>query len=326
MKLSYTDLQAQFLRNINFVGSLDTNIIADFNLNLGNRYQLIQAKLANYITQNQTTLSTVANQQYYDYPLGIMDIENVVVTVGNVNYPCDVINSQYNWNILNAIQIQASAIPQFIFPRSPYLPAASGGGFGIWPVPQAVYTVTFYQHGRTRNLSVDDYTTGTVSLTNGSGTITGSGTTFISPMVGRFLQVTDVTNPGYGYWYLISGYSSATSLSMVPTWQGTTGSGLTYRIGEVPNLPDEGNIILCDGATADFFGGIRLDVTKFTWWNNKFWTGDPNNAARDEGNVDIAGGLIGMMNRYAERNNPRLIQTKPKLSPLNYQVWATTLS
>lgn len=326
MKMSFTDLENQFLRNVNFVGTSDPNILADFSQNLGNRYQLIQSKLANYITQNQITSSTVANQQYYDYPLGIMNIENVVVTVGSVNYPCEVINSQYNWNILNAIQIQASAIPQFIFPRSPYLAATNGGGYGIWPVPQDIYTVTFYQHYRTRNLSVDDYTDGTISVTNGSNTVTGVGTAFTKPMEGRFLQVTDTTSDGFGYWYLINTKTDATHLQIIPTWNGSTGSTLAYRIGEVPTIPEEANITLCDGATADFYGGIRMDLTKYTFWNSKFWTGDGNNASRDEGNTNISGGLIGLMNRYAERNNPRLIQTKPKLSPLNYQVWATTLS
>lgn len=326
MKLSYTDILNQFLRNINLVGSVDTNILADFNANLGNRYQMMQAKLANYITQNQYTLSTVAGTQYYDYPLGIMNIEDVVITVGSVNYPQQIINSQANWNTLNAIQVQASAIPQFIFPRSPYIPAASGGGFGIWPIPQDTYTITFYQHGRTRNLTIPDYTTGTVTMTNGSGTITGSGTTFTAPMVGRFIQVTSSSNDGFGYWYLISGYTSATVLTMVPTWQGTTGASLAYRIGEIPALPDEGHIVLVDGVTADFYGGARKDQVSNAWWMNRFWTGDPNNLDRTEGGTKIAGGLIGLMNRYGERNNPRIINRRPNLSPLQYQVWATTLS
>jgi hypothetical protein len=63
-----------------------------------------------------------------------------------------------------------------------------------------------------------------------------------------------------------------------------------------------------------------------TAWNNKFWTGDMNNTNRDEGNVDIAGGLIGLINRYADRNNERIINRRPRLNPLSYQVWATRLS
>lgn len=326
MKMSYSDLLNQFERNINFVNTTDTNILSDFGNNLNQRYQMVQAKMANYITQNQYTISTVAGTQYYDYPLGIMNIEDVVITVGSVNYPQQIINSQHNWNILNAILVQASAIPQFIFPRSPFLPATGGGGFGIWPIPQSVYTVTFYQHYRDRNLSIADYTDGTIGVTNGSATITGSGTTFIKPMVGRFIQITDTSNDGFGYWYLISGFTDATHMSMTPQWQGTTGSSLTYRIGQCPILPDEGHIILCDGATADFYGGLRKDNNANTYWNNKFWTGDPQNSNRGEGDTKIAGGLLGLMSRYSERNNPRLINRSPRMNPLNYQVWAVTLS
>lgn len=287
---------------------------------------MVQAKLSNYITQDENTAVTVANQQYYNYPLGIMNIENVVITVGNVRYPLTVINNQYNWNILNAIQIQASAIPQFIFPRSPYLSAENGGGYGIWPIPQDEYTITFYKHYRNRDLNIADYDTGTISVTADDGTVTGSGTTFTAAMVGRFLQVTSASSPGQGYWYLVSEYTSATSLEIVPVWAAATASGLSYRIGQVPTIPDEGHIILCDGATADYYAGLRKDKDANIWWENRFWTGDGNNTNREEGTGKIAGGLLGLVTRYSDRNNERLIQRKPKLSPLNYQVWATELS
>lgn len=325
--MTYTDLLEQFKRNIGFTGgTLDSTIEADFQNNLAQRYFLVQSKLKNYITQNTYTQATVANQQYYDYPLAFMNVEDVVVTVGSVNYPLTVINSQHNWDILNAIQIQASAIPQFIFPRSPYLGKDQGGGYGIWPIPQAIYTITFNQHYRDRGLNIADYTTGTVALTNDSPTITGSGTTFTRPMVGRYLEITDQSNNGYGYQYLITGWTSTTVLTMAPNFQGTTGSGFTYRIGQQPALPLEAHILLVDGATADYYGGMRKDPVSNVYFNNKFWTGDGNNAQREQGSSKIAGGLLGLMTRYAERNNDHLIQRRPRLSPLNYQVWATTLS
>lgn len=307
-------------------GTTDTNILADFAANLNNRYQMIVARLKNYQVQNNATASTVAGTQYYDYPLGITDIDDVVVTVGNVNYPLEVINSQHNWDLLNAIQIQAAAVPQFIFPRSPYLSAAGGGGYGIWPIPQQTNTITFYYHFRDRGLSIDDYLGGTVQVTNASGAVVGTSTSFTSAMVGRSFTVTDTTNTGWGYWYLVTAYGSATGVTIIPTWQGANGSGLTYRICQVPLLPEEAHVILVDGATADFYMGMRKDLATATWFNNKFWTGDGNNNNRDEGTGRIPSGLIGLIDAYNDRNNVHIVNRRPRINPLSYKIWATRLS
>lgn len=318
MKLTYTLLQEQFLRNIGKVGSTDSTLLADFKSNLGQRQQMVFASMQDYMTQQPLTDATVAATQYYHYPPGITNIEDVVVTVGSVNYTLDPIVSQKNWDLLNAIQVQASAIPQFFFPRR--------DDYGIWPIPQAAYTITFNYHIRQINLTIDDYTAGTVTVTNDSKTITGAGTTWTAAMVNRWFTVTDATSTGQGQWYRISVFTAVGTMTLENEFAGATGNTLTYRIGQAPEIPDEGHIILVDGATADFYAGLRSDVAKATWFNNKFWTGDGNNTSRKEGDQSIKSGLIGLMNRYGDRNNVRLVNRKPRLSPLSYQVWATTLS
>jgi hypothetical protein len=311
-------LKEQHLRNIGMAGSSDTNIINDFKFHLGQRYQLILAKMRNYMTQVPKTASTVADQQYYHYPAGIVDVEGCVVTVGSVNYPLSVVTSQFTWDNLNAMDIQASTIPQFIYPRR--------DDFGIWPIPQAVYTITFNYHLRDRNLTVEDYTTGSVTATNASTTITGSGTAFTAAMAGRWFCVTSTTNTGEGYFYRIAGYTNATTITLENGFEGATASSLSYKIGQSPEIPEEGHIILADGTASDYYAGMRSDITTATWWNNKSWTGDGNNNSRKEGDKDVAGGLIGLMKDYADRNNQRLIQRKPKTQSLSYKVWATTLT
>src|SRR3990167_1551285 len=146
MRLTYTDCQNQFLRNCGKEGSTDTTLIADFDLNLGQRYQMILARLRDYMTEKTVQSSTVASQQYYHYPVGVRRIESVVITIGDIKYPCAVINSQYQWDWLNSLVIQPSAIPQFIFPRR--------DDFGIYPIPSAAYTITFNYHYRDRNLNI----------------------------------------------------------------------------------------------------------------------------------------------------------------------------
>jgi hypothetical protein len=373
----------------------DTNVDNDFNYNLGQRYQLALAKLANYRTVNEytfvtgmqaTLLTTGAAQtissitsssttatvttaaahgystndviaisgaspsgfngtysitvtstttftytlvsalagvsasvsQYYPLPAGEVTIEGMYITIGAVNYPLRIINTRWNWEQLNAIMIQASAIPQFYFPRVT--------DFGIWPIPQTVYTGNISYHYRDRNLTIADYNTGTVTVTQNSQRIVGSGTTWTAAMVGRWFTVTDPTVAGQGFWYQVTAFIDSTHLFVNQPWTQATSSGATYRIGESPDFPEEGHNILAWGTAADYYGGMRKDVSNAEYYNNLFWTGDPSNKNRTQGDSQIDGGLLGMIDRYADRDDRHLIKRRPKLNPLQYKVFATTLS
>lgn len=78
-----------------------------------------------------------------------------------------------------------------------------------------------------------NYTTGTISVTNGSATVTGSGTswnTSTNAEVGEYIKLPD------GKWYKITAIGSDTSLTIEVSYQGSTLSGQSYTIspwGEV---------------------------------------------------------------------------------------------
>jgi hypothetical protein len=78
-----------------------------------------------------------------------------------------------------------------------------------------------------------NYTTGTISVTNGSATVTGSSTvwnTTTNAAVGEYIKLPD------GKWYMISAIASNTSLTIETTYQGSTLAAQTYTIspwGEV---------------------------------------------------------------------------------------------
>lgn len=318
MKLTYNDILAQHLRNIGKSGSTDATIIADFQYSLGQRYQLALANLQSYVNQSPQTASTVADQQYYSNPVGTVSIAGITVTVGSVQYVLDPVYGQRQWDLLNALQIQPTAIPQFFFARE--------YDFGIWPIPQDVYTITFNGFNRDRDLTVVDYTAGSVAVIAGSTTLTGTSTTFTPAMVGRWFSITDTNNTGQGYWYQVATYSSPTVLVLATNYAGSTGSGLSYRIGQAPNIPDEGHSVFADGTAADFYAGLRNAPESASWFSNKFWTGDGANSSRDLGNDKIHGGLIGIVNRYASRDNRRMIRRLPAPYLPQYSVWATRLS
>ena len=68
------------------------------------------------------------------------------------------------------------------------------------------------------------YSTGTVEVTNGSQTITGTGTTWTQDMVGRFFQLDNQEV------YEIRGFTSTTVLTLEIPYQGTTDASETYKI------------------------------------------------------------------------------------------------
>lgn len=83
-----------------------------------------------------------------------------------------------------------------------------------------------------------NYTTGTISVTNGSATVTGSGTTWSTSTnaeVNEYIQLPD------SKWYRITAIGTATSLTIERTYQGSTLSGQTYVIspwGEIQGRMD----------------------------------------------------------------------------------------
>jgi hypothetical protein len=320
MRITYSNILNQYIRNIG-IRTTDPNyssVIADFNLNLGARYQMVLAKMANYRTQKQFSDTTVINQQYYKYPPGVVNFETVTVAVGSITYPVTVINNQFTWDSLNSIPFQPSTFPRFILPRV--------DDYGIWPIPQGAYPITFNYHWRDRNLSVADYNTGTMAVTNGSPTITLTTGTFTPAMVGRWFTITDPTEPGQGYFYRLLTYTSSSVMQLYSNYQGSTGTGYTYNIGETPEIPEEMHICLVHGVTADYYANIKNDESSAARWENRFWTGDPANASRNFGDSNVIGGLIGGMSKYEDRNESRLINRKPKLGPLTEKAFAITLS
>jgi hypothetical protein len=314
-RLTYTDLFNDFLQNTgNLANSADTNLIAFFKRHLTSRYQLVLSKLTNYTTQKTKTASTVADQQFYHYPPGVVNIESATVTVGGVAYPLNVINSQKEWDKLNELDFSDTAIPTYLFPRR--------DDFGIWPVPQDAYTITFNSHLRDRSLTTADYTTGTVTATQNSATLTGSGTTWTAAMVGRWFKVDND-----GYWYRISAFGSTTSLTIESVYEGTTVAGATYVIGESPEIPEEGHILISYGVTADYFGGPKKDKEQAKYWENMFWTGSGSVTPLMGEDMSNVGGLMGLQKKYASRSDSRLIKRRSKgQDTADNKIWATTLS
>lgn len=184
--------------------------------------------------------SIAQDQQYYQLPPDCIRPGTLTVTVGSVVYPLEEVPDEQSWQDLN-MQSQSSSVPRFFFVRG-------SNEVGIWPIPSADLTNggTLGYERTMKIMAADDYTTGTVAVTAGSASITGSGTTFTATMIGRTLVVDDANGDGQAY--LIDSRNSATVIGLDNYYGGATQTGLTYRIGEVPDIPGEFHESLVDYA------------------------------------------------------------------------------
>ena len=271
----------------------------------------------NYKTKGlPKTMSTVADQIYYHYPPGLNRIESATMTVGSVDYPLEVVDSQAMWDQIQIVEYAASTIPKFIFPRQ--------YDFGIYPTPQDAYTVTLIGNYSPIRMTANDYTTGTISISQNSQTVTGSSTTFTSSMVNRWLSATDGSVDN-GNWYRISAFGSTTSLTLESYFEESALSGSTYIIGESPEIPEELHSFIPYRVAGIYALTRRRDPVFSQSMMNYYYTGDPANGNRTG---RIKGGVLGIINRYKlfGRGNSQLVNRKKHRFNRFDETWSITLT
>jgi hypothetical protein len=110
-------------------------------------------------------------------------------------------------------------------PYPPPVPSriAAAGRFTTWPLVLAGPQILGTAYGG--SLKSSSYTAGTVAVTNGSTSVTGTGTSWSANVDAGMIMV--ISGGGNDY-YLVKNVASNTSLTLDQPWQGSTGSGLTY--------------------------------------------------------------------------------------------------
>lgn len=148
-------------------------------------------------------------------------------------------------------------------------------------------TITFNYKRRVTDLTFADYTTGTVTATNGSSAITGSGTGFVAnylPTAGNVFALNlwlKITPPsGDGNWYQINSLDTATGLTLVNKYQGGNTSGASFIIGQMPLLLEDYHDLIVYRALMIYFTTIVDNPNKRKEFADMYESG------------------IGMMNEY----------------------------
>lgn len=217
-----------------------TNIKFDINQAL----RLFKNNSRRYWTRKEVTTDLVAGQQYYTFPEDMVRVTQVKANTGGYNWPLVQVDSEALWNRFNVIPSNTVIVPQFFFVRG-------RNEIGLYPIPSVNQTaglIVSYEP-RMVDMSVDDTTTTTVTVTNGSQSVTTPSTNFNTNMAGMYFSVTDGSD---GNWYPITAATS-TTLTLENYYQGPSENTAPCIIGLVPDIPEEYHLGLVYYAAYQFY-------------------------------------------------------------------------
>lgn len=230
--LTFQDLYTKTQRLAQTSNATDlTQIKQDINTG----YHMFNARLSRYFSRKQQFTNLIANQGTYQVPIDSVRVLVVTALVTpTYEVPLKEIRSEFEWRQITSYKTLASNWPTFYF-------AIGNDEIALWPVPSQSVTngMRFVYQPQDHDLTLDDITSNstgtTVTVTNGSPTVTNSGTPFNADLASLQLQITGITDTS---WYEI--VSSTTSvLTLKSAYVASSGSGKAWRIGQVSIIPQE---------------------------------------------------------------------------------------
>lgn len=237
-------------------------------------------------------MATVANQEGYQVPNGFRKLMSILIwseaTTAGVPYTPEMVFDPMIWNRIKQAKLGRGDVPYYTY--------VENQKYYIQPTPDTT-GLLIQLRGRlqTRDLTIADYTTGTItSITNGGTALVGSGTTWTADMVGRYIRITETTaaNGGDGFWYQIGSYTSATSIGLLKPYEGTTIAAGTaaYTIGQCTVIPEAYDLAPIYRTLALYTrinDPTHPEISK-GWW--RLYDG-----GQEIGESQLVGGLIGQM-------------------------------
>lgn len=204
-----------------------------------------------YLNEKSYTTTTTAGTQFYNLPPQVKELINVTVSIGGVLWQPKQCPTRQMWDSLNVISFQQD-YPSYFF--------VYNGQVGLYPKPaSSSNTITMNYKTRIVDLSMADVTdtssSKTMSVTNGSTTITASGAVFLSWMAGQWVRFPFPS--GDNQWYQIDSITSTTVAVLKNNYTGATASGLSFTIGQVSILPED-------------YQDIPLYMMGYTYYTTRF--------------------------------------------------------
>lgn len=174
----------------------------------------------------------------YPLPSDFLAMDQAVAVGSSVAYP-EYVHPR-EWLLPQQTQQSPGTPRAFTITRDPDDPGTMAVRFH--PAPDAAYSFDFVYHARPRPLLIDDYSTGTASVTSGQSTVTGNGTVWTSRHVGCVVRLspnatdlpvgpTGIGGTPYDQERIVLAADSATQLTVDSAWTGTL-SGVKYRLSD----------------------------------------------------------------------------------------------
>jgi len=256
---------------VHYWGSLTQNTSQE-NLTLGktmiqDSYRYLLQKY--YFNETSYSIQTVSNQQKYKFPYNYSILKDLTITVGQLRFTPKVILTREQWDETNFLPY-TSDIPQYIF--------IYDGNVEIFPIPSTTgNTITFNYKFRVPDLSMQDYSTGTVNVTNGSSTVTGTSMTWITnylPSAGAVVKMNlwiRLPRPkGDNEWYQVASIDSETSLTLVQPYQGISTTNAPYSIGQMPIILEDFHDLIVYRPLTIYFSTIQPNPSKQAEFQSKY--------------------------------------------------------
>lgn len=238
--------------------STDGVAFLDLMMNVG--YKDVLETLGRQVTEKQMRTTLVVDQRNYQVPPDTIRPTQLKIIDGTTIEPVYEEPSETKWSYITSGNTGGKPCRWHYRPRF----GVGGGLLQLDPIPSSAYVLELTYEATERDLSQAKYTTGTINLTNGSASVSGSGTVWTDDMVGRYLRVTG--SEGQRVPYRIQTVGSGTSLQLEQKYHGATDTGLSYEIFEMFNLPEDAHM-------------LPVYYALWQWWDSK---GNSTRAARYE--------------------------------------------
>lgn len=234
-----------------------------------------------YFAEKTANFTSTANIYQYNLPFDYSRMIGVTIQIGGRFYSLQEVPSHDEWQRVQMFRTTYTS-------NIPELYHITGDQMEIYPVPSSTGDAnngTYYYTKRVVDMQYDDYSAGTVTLTNNSTVVTGSGTTFTASMVGRFIEGPDKR------WYELATFTSTTVMGLKKAFQGTTGSAFAYVIGEISLIPEDYHALLWYQPVATYWM-LKKEVQQAGYYQALYDKG------RDE-----------MFNAYSKRTRAQIMRS-----------------
>lgn len=268
-------------------GVSDTASTTKFKEDINETQELVLGMRQWKFLEGTATISTSDGIARYEIPQNIDEIKTVTTTPdsGTTVYRPEEVKSREFWDHLQSLNTSSSEITEYWY--------IEGNDILLYPA-YAGNSKTITLSGRLRpvEMTLDDYTTGTITTaTNAGTTIVGDSTVWTgqNPVYNQYIRI-DKTAGDYR-WYPIASVTDNTTLVLEKAYIGSSISAgsSTYTIGEFPLIPSQYSNILIYRAMALFHNSVQEFQQASQYWN--LYDGGYERSA----GANRIGGLLGAM-------------------------------